>query len=141
MTKCTYTKLGKNEEEKPHQVTNAQLKKTKEPTANLKINETTGKMNTGVWGLFINSYAVITCLHKINNRKNGSSLIEGNYKGLAGGGSFNKGLWIQFNTPRWAFSDFNQPDIIEPSNLKTSAFIIFGKTLERHWMSKQQQNR
>ncbi len=69
MTKCTYTKQDKHGEEKPHQMTNAQLKKTKEPTANLKINETTGKMNLGVWGLFINLYAAIVCLHKINNKK------------------------------------------------------------------------
>ena len=48
MTKCTYIILEKNGEEKPLQVTNSRLKKTKEPTVNLKINESTGKMNTGV---------------------------------------------------------------------------------------------
>ena len=91
MTKCTYTKLDKNGEENPHQVTNTRPKKTKELTANLKINKSTGKMNLAVWGLFFNSYAAIACLHIINNPKKGSRLIEGQYKGLFGGGTANKG--------------------------------------------------
>ncbi len=58
-------------------------------------------------------------------------MIEGNYKGLFGGGSSNKASWIQFNTQRWDFSDFNQPDVNEPSNFKTSAFMIFGKNVRK----------
>ncbi len=58
-------------------------------------------------------------------------MIEGNHKGLFGGGLSNKASWIQFNTQRWAFSDFNHPDINEPSNLKTSAFMIFGKKVRK----------
>ncbi len=76
MTKCTYTNLDAYGEEETLQVTNSQPQKTKEPTANLKINESTGRMNTGVWELFYNSSTAIVCKDKINNLEKKSTLIE-----------------------------------------------------------------
>ena len=104
---------------------NARLSTTKEPSTNLRIDVSTGKLNVGALGLFYNSYAAKVCHDKLNSTDEDSRVITGRYVGLKGGATLNKGAWIQFEGKKWDFTSFDQPDINEPSNLLAAAQMIF----------------
>ena len=80
ITKCKVTKLDAIGDILAHYMFNSQLQKTKELSANLKINTLTERVNVGTWGLFYNSYAANVYHDKINIPKKKLTLIKGRYK-------------------------------------------------------------
>ena len=110
---------------------NARLESTRDPSVNLEINSSTGKVNVGPLGMFYNSYAARVSCDNINSLDTKSELLTKPYMGLRGGATTNKGSFIKFKDPTWRFTDFDQPRNGNASSLVDSARMIFGANIRR----------